>query len=131
MKESNANKLRKNYWKMGVKQKEPLKLPQLTELPQIEMVVSGIQYEKYGRPGTAIPGSKLRRGYCPLCKEPIRMVIQRKVLTDGIEEIDLSENAYFKDCSICKGSHSSKGNQHPATPLSETSFRGGLAPGEW
>ena len=29
-------------------------------------------YQRYGRPGSAIPGSRFVRGYCPICGAPVR-----------------------------------------------------------
>ena len=31
-------------------------------------------YEKYGVPGEKIPNSRCKRGYCPECGEPVRLV---------------------------------------------------------
>jgi len=87
-------------------------------------------YARYGRPGTAIPGSDLLRGYCPLCSEPIRMYAQKKAI-NGIEEIDHSEDAYIRDCSTCIGSRKPRSNPNPVTPRSERSYRGSPSPGEW
>ncbi len=38
--------------------------------------------EKYGAPGSPIPGSKYHRDYCCLCGEPIRVFVLGQVVTN-------------------------------------------------
>lgn len=46
-------------------------------------------YLRYGRPGEPIPGSRLVRGYCPTCNDPIR--------------INPGQHPLLTECKDCRG----------------------------
>ena len=60
-------------------------------------------FAKYGNPGTLIPGSKFRRGYCRVCGEPIRVTT------------DCPRKAMLGECCHCfNGTRNESGRQRPA-----------------
>ncbi len=73
---------------------------------------------RYGMPGTEISGSKYYRGYCAVCREPIRVMNKGKAVV-GACSCDSCVNT-----SKVTSKHLRVGNDRPPRPSSEQQYDG-------
>lgn len=79
----------------------------------------GVQlYERYGWPGSEVPGSKYYRGYCMMCGEPIRV----KCWVNARDNLCTCEDCLQSEMHTSNRVH--MGNRIPSVPVSEAAYQG-------